>query len=397
MEVFNSTGLMLGSIVNAKYLKLESYWTEKKYHNVSPIWRSLCAVRSSMKEAVCWAVGTGHEIKIWSDPWVPYLPDFRVEGLPGAQRKIYRVADLICQHSRMWKVDLVHEYFTPHEARAILSIQLPMDAIAGRLLWLKTPTSQFSSKSAHTMLTQNAPSSSSSPKINPAFHWKALWQLQGISPRVQIFLWRVITNSIPLKSRLAQFVSSIDNCCPLCHFSPETTDHLFLKREVVQLVWFGFPISLHVDMNNNDFTLEYIFKGWLSQPSSFEAAKMGCAIIWSIWKSRNRAVFDSWKFDPKEVITNALHVYNEHLVDACISPTLPQTNTQVGLVEASAHWSRPPEGYIKINVDGATWKNSIAVGLVVRNELGMYWLVDLSLMKISLGRMLLLRQKQELS
>ncbi|OVA14287.1 hypothetical protein BVC80_9027g50 [Macleaya cordata] len=163
-------GIRIPDRLTAKYLKLESYWTEKKYHNVSPIWRSICVVRSSMKEVVCWAVGTGHEIKIWSDPWVPYLPDFRVEGLPGAQRKIYRVADLICQHSRMWKVDLVHECFTPHEARAILSIRLPMDVVDDRLLWLKTPIGQFSSKSEYTMLTQNAPSSSSSPKINSAFH-----------------------------------------------------------------------------------------------------------------------------------------------------------------------------------------------------------------------------------
>ncbi|OVA00619.1 hypothetical protein BVC80_9085g26 [Macleaya cordata] len=75
-------------LLSAKYLRTESYWTEKKYWNSSPIWSSLCSVRNYMKEGTCWCVGDGHKIKIWTDPWVPNLPGFRVSGISDAGIKI---------------------------------------------------------------------------------------------------------------------------------------------------------------------------------------------------------------------------------------------------------------------------------------------------------------------
>ncbi|OVA20875.1 hypothetical protein BVC80_8903g20 [Macleaya cordata] len=172
----------------AKYLKTNSFWRlEKKYHNASPVWRSICSIRDYMKVAVCWSVGSGHDIKIWCDPWVPSLPGFRVEGLDHARALVFRVSDLIYHDSKRWKEELIRYCFPLYEADAILRIQLTLDDAPDKLLWLKTSSGAFTTKSAYTVVPQAEPSSSSSNKANLDFNWKNLWKLRGISPRVQLF------------------------------------------------------------------------------------------------------------------------------------------------------------------------------------------------------------------
>ncbi|OVA14031.1 Reverse transcriptase zinc-binding domain [Macleaya cordata] len=203
------------------------------------------------------------------------------------------------------------------------------------------------------------------------FNWKAYWQLKGISPRVHLFLWHVLHKSIALHSTMARFISSIDPSCPLCYLKPETADHIFLKCDVARQVWFGSHIGLTIDESDDTLTLTRLFNGWLSCPSLFEIAKRGCCLLWSIWKARNRKIFEHVDIDISEIIRTANNIFTEHDLNI---PSLIQTQpAEIQSVDDAAQhgWDKLQHGCIKINVDGATGSGSIAAGVVARNEVGM--------------------------
>ncbi|OVA08152.1 Reverse transcriptase zinc-binding domain [Macleaya cordata] len=359
-------------LLSAKYLKANSFWLEKKHWNPSPIWSSICAVKKHMQEATCWSVGDGHHIKIWTDPWVPSIHGFRVMGLDHAKELVNRVADLIFHDSRCWNEALIFHCFPTHEAKAILSIRLSAERDEDQLLWLKTPSGNFTAKSAYNLLSQREPSSSTNSTDGESFNWKGYWQLKGISPRVHLFLWRILTKSLALKSSIARFNSSVDPSCPMCHLSLETYDHLFLKCDIARQIWFGSDIGLVIDRNDPLTNLRRIFNQWISSPNTLEIAKRGCALLWTLWKSRNRVVFDNAQIDITQIIREAHRIYHEHQAPPIfhgLNNTLIEAT--VSISNQNLSWEKPPPGTIKINVDGATGNNSIAAGIIARNEEGM--------------------------
>ncbi|OVA14500.1 hypothetical protein BVC80_1037g47 [Macleaya cordata] len=246
---------------------------------------------------------------------------------------------------RCWNQDLIRDCFPIHEAEAILSIRLSSERTDDQLLWLQTPNGNFTSKSAYKLLMKNEPSasnSSSSSLETSDFNWKAYWHLKGISPRL-----------------------------PICYLKPETADHIFLKCDVARQVWFGSHIGLTIDESDDTLTLTRLFNGWLSCPSLFEIAKRGCCLLWSIWKARNRKIFEHVDIDISEIIRTANNIFTEHDLNI---PSLIQTQpAEIQSVDDAAQhgWDKPQHGCIKINVDGATGSGSIAAGVVARNEVGM--------------------------
>ncbi|OVA09156.1 Reverse transcriptase zinc-binding domain [Macleaya cordata] len=326
-------------------------------------------MRDVLNEHTCWYVGNGMQINIWRDPWVPSIPGFRVEGLISSHNRIHRVADLIHHSQRCWNTTLICDCFNEFEANAIMKIRLPCSDEKDVLLWMQTTNGDFTTKSAYRTLHQMEPSSSSTSNTNSKFRWKSYWKIKGISPRIHLFLWRVINHAIALRSVLARHISTVDPSCPLCQKEIETTDHLFLKCELVRKIWFGSPISLRIPDNDTEFTLESLFNCWLASPSSYEVLKLGCAIIWSIWKMRNRCVFENFKPDIRASIQMAIHIYNDHSPSSDLShveaPDITDHN-----VPLTQRWNPHDATTVKINVDGATATRTIAAGIIARNHLG---------------------------
>ncbi|OVA17360.1 hypothetical protein BVC80_1837g170 [Macleaya cordata] len=90
--------------------------------------------RDLLRPHVCWSIGNGQQAKIWDDPWVPTLPDFRVDGTAHGMGLVNRVSQLICYDSQSWNKELINQCFTPREVLAILSIRLPVDLVEDKLL-----------------------------------------------------------------------------------------------------------------------------------------------------------------------------------------------------------------------------------------------------------------------
>ncbi|OVA12990.1 hypothetical protein BVC80_2859g1 [Macleaya cordata] len=110
------------------------------------------------------------------------------------------------------------------------------------------------------------------------------------------------------------------------------------------------------------------FNSWLEHRDSIEVLKLGCNILWCIWKARNKVVFEAKMDIFIKVIEAANNLYKEHnfLLDG-FDHRFTVDPPPASLVSV---WHSPPRGVIKINVDGATDNSFIAAGVIARDFTG---------------------------
>ena len=87
-------------------------------------WQSIVAGITTFKRGYIWRVGTGENINIWSDPWIPSSPYRKVITPPG-QTIVSRVSDLIDLVTETWDEDMIMDIFNSVDANRILRPPYP--------------------------------------------------------------------------------------------------------------------------------------------------------------------------------------------------------------------------------------------------------------------------------
>lgn len=139
-------------------------------------------------------------------------------------------------------------------------------------------------------------------------------------------------------------------------------------------VWFGLQFQR---VPNRDFVSS--FHAWLGTTFSEldgmkeykEFAKISiCCALWSIWKGRNAAIFESKTPNPMEVLIKTTYLQNEYYQHWLNSTR--STEPQGQPFQASKVWRPPSLGATKLNSDAAydDKKKMAWTGTVVRNENG---------------------------
>ena len=69
-------------------------------------------------------MGNGHNLNIWKDNWLPQPSTFQVISRPAEVPTDAKVSLLIDPHTKAWRSDMIHHFFSPEDALAVLSIPL---------------------------------------------------------------------------------------------------------------------------------------------------------------------------------------------------------------------------------------------------------------------------------
>lgn len=80
-----------------------------------------------------------------------------------------------------------------------------------------------------------------------------IWSLSNIPPRAKVFLWHLVSDYLPLLSKVNQVMSYVDSLCPLRHRTKETALHLFYCCDFARAVWFASLLGLRSLQQNQDF------------------------------------------------------------------------------------------------------------------------------------------------
>ena len=121
-------------VLKAKYYPNVNLLQATLKNGASFTWQSIMKGLETFKLGYIWRIGTGENVNIWSDPWVPASPDRKVISNRG-QTILSVVSDLIDPHTGAWDEPLIRSIFNPVDARRIMQIPINHNAFDDFIAW----------------------------------------------------------------------------------------------------------------------------------------------------------------------------------------------------------------------------------------------------------------------
>ncbi|KAL4352558.1 hypothetical protein GQ457_06G028210 [Hibiscus cannabinus] len=227
--------------------------------------------------------------------------------------------------------------------------------------WVGSGDGKFSTKAIVGKLNLNT---------QPSVDWKALVWRGVAPPKVEVFLWLVFQQRIPVRVELASrgLTAITDLSCPLCGLAPESVSYLLFSCKVAWLVWSKCAAYWGLSLAFPGEPVSFLL-AWLGV-SDFRAKDslwyfIPFAVTWIIWLSRNDIIFGNSRLDDvhlfflvrfrvaswfKSKLPNFECSANFLISDLSLVDNLHMCKLKP---PKTISWEPPPLGFLKLNVDGA--------------------------------------------
>ncbi|KAL0415244.1 UNVERIFIED_CONTAM: Methyltransferase-like protein 22 [Sesamum latifolium] len=184
-----------------RYFPNSTILEAKLGNNPSFTWRSIIATKDIIKRGARWRVGTGQNINIWTDPWIPRSFCFKV----------------------------VLHTFLPMDSDAILGIPTSRFGQVDKWVWHHTDNGLFSVRGAYFIAKEIEEEPHARPSSNRIdCNWNFIWNVV-IRSKIQMFAWKACFNAIPTAKNLETRLGYSISCCPHCGEQQEDIGHVLLK------------------------------------------------------------------------------------------------------------------------------------------------------------------------
>ena len=316
----------------------------------SRTWKSMKKGKEIFRKGTKWIPGYESNLSFWNDSW-SNLGTLRniIQGPLTVESSNLRVKDVADMGG--WKWDRLHIELPEEVKREIQATPIPfVRRNEDRLAWKLSPRGSFELKSAYLLAIDPLP--------DPGFQGKWIWKLDTL-PRIQMFLWKCMHQSIGVKECLQARGMLIDTACPHCLSRSESILHALRDCHVVKKVWH----QLGVHPLDNIFFSSNLQEWLVSNCSSKSIRAAGQApwnhifmfAVWLIWQGRNKLVFENKRLNPKidgDIVYKAIEYFH------CAGKALMSKHKIMKQIK----WDKPTNGWRKLNVDGASMGNSGMAG-----------------------------------
>jgi ribonuclease HI len=257
------------------------------------------------------------------------------------------------------------------------------------LIWGHSASGNFSIKEAYC--------------INDNYHnqeadniWSKIWS-KALWPKVSTFLWLIIHNKILTWDNLRKRGFIGPSMCVLCQSQEETKEHLFNGCHYSQAIW-DQGAQIMRRSNQNRGSIRDTIENWDSITYNNPILNyiwrlLPGFILWQIWKERNKHIFHSKDSPAESTWDKAATLIKETIRSKHWQPKDKDCNREESLILQSwqlnlkdsvairapknrfpspTTWTPPPNGFIKINFDGASKGNPrpAGYGAVIRSSKG---------------------------
>ncbi|CAN6804761.1 unnamed protein product, partial [Brassica oleracea] len=140
------------------------------------------------------------------------------------------------------------------------------------------------------------------------FNWsKNVWNLP-CSPKVKLFVWKLFKGALPVGERLVERHIEADPKCKRCGDS-ESIIHLSFHCRFAQQVWLFAPLVTEVDFRGiidleSNWTL--LCAAQCLPPTGIVSGSLVPWVLWSLWKARNKFVFEGHSVSPEDTLSTAI-------------------------------------------------------------------------------------------
>ncbi|KAA3465749.1 reverse transcriptase [Gossypium australe] len=352
-RLLNFLNSLVARAFKAKYFPNTNFLHLRLGSLCSYIWRNIWATKGTLEKGLLWKVGTGSNISISQDTWIPdYVNGRLLSSFDNLQCD--KVAELISSNETEWNKELIVNTFPADVAELILRIPLSMEPHEEFLAWSGEPMGVFSVRSSYKLLQRLDPTAYALHNIYKDFY-RRLWQIE-IPSKMKIFIWKISWNYIASKVNMynRRLVNNI--LCPRCGGDDEMLNHLFRECPVSAEIWRMLPEVNLTGFTNNEFS------DWLTMvvaSLSLEKSRTFCIALWSIWGDRNSRIHEKSNRSSREIV-RFIYSYIQDLEGI-------RTNISKNL-SVNRKWRNPPATRLKINFDGR--RNISADRVVVRDSSG---------------------------
>jgi ribonuclease HI len=348
-------------ILKGRYFHDTNFLQATRKNHSSHTWRAILQGREVLTLGLIRRIGNGESTNVWTDRWLPNHFSGRPITTPGAQ--VNSVSDLLTP-SGVWNADLIKQLFYDVDVHAIQSVPIRGTG-DDSWAWEFEKLGHYSVKSAYRLLYSNRRQDmnmNSDASTSGADTWTKIWSLT-VPPKVRVFWWRVVNNFLPTRGELhRRHIEPLANC-EVCGSDCESIHHVLLKCTPAKAFWqqvkelSGVKVPL---LHPVTWAKDLIDPKLVPRKN---AAVILCG-MWSLWMARN------CKRHNRDTVP--LHVSVRWALDTAFDLwqiSHPEKPVHTGVLQL---WKKPPEGWIKCNVDAkyCDRDRSAASGVVLRDNDG---------------------------
>ncbi|CAN1148331.1 Putative ribonuclease H protein At1g65750 [Linum perenne] len=275
-----------------------------------------------------------------------------------------RVCDLLIPGTYEWDMEMIEGIFEERDVEEILKVPIGLGGVEDRRIWHFDKYGRYTVKSAYRVcmdfFTANA-------DFNVQRQWTHLWSLE-IQPKMKNFLWRLARNVMPNRSALRRRHIAVPVECGVCGLAEESNDHLFRNCHYAIDCWEAAGLTNAINPPGMIFAnFDEWFASWLQSPHNLVKCSIA-AVLWGIWRERNRRVWTEEALAADIVVKLATEEMSEWKQARVVAPNSRMVEQQ----PCCPKWHAPPVGVVKCNSDFGVFaaESSMGMGMVIRDNQG---------------------------
>lgn len=141
-----------------------------------------------------------------------------------------KVKDLIDHRAKRWDRDKLNELFFHEDVERILRIKLVVAKNDYRI-WKYNRSGAFSVKSGYWLVNKgNKAGIIQEAEIKPSTNElrNEIWNMKT-SPKIKVFLWKMLSEALPIVDLISKRGMTIDLRCRLCGLEGESINHVISR------------------------------------------------------------------------------------------------------------------------------------------------------------------------
>ncbi|XP_074373929.1 uncharacterized protein LOC141714300 [Apium graveolens] len=300
--------------------------------------------KSLVAEGVRWRVGSGVNINILNQPW---LPDDHHPYVSTVSQTLENkcVNSLMKIGIKEWDLDIIKDVFNNRDQKLISDIDLQESGDKDMLYWKHENSGLYSVKSAYRWIKFNKGRWCIEDKTSI---WAKLWSIKAL-PKTLNMIKRV----------------QIEALCPVCHVDSETILHSLVTCEFAQRCWDILGIDIQC-FKLTDFV------DWLTEVLSTCNLKKQAECItlcWALWRARNDLVWNQ----RSSTVNRTVAAVKQYLTQWSLSQGKSSSMASLQPIvkgDGAETWVKPNPHSVKVSVDAAVFddKEAVGFGLVARDS-----------------------------
>ena len=264
------------------------------------------------------------------------------------QLKNITVRSLMMQQENKWDDDILNDICNDRDAELIKRIPLPAFDKQDSWFWLFDDKGVFTVKSCYRKLQGEQNTSQG------AF-WKKLWAIK-LPGKVVNFMWRACNSCLPTTVALVTKRVQIDIKCPWCRTENEDAIHVLFTCSFARSVWDASRLHHILEILPGDTVYDVIHRVYAVATN--EQIVLITLLCWNIWNRRNKWVWDKINMSAFGVQAAAMSLLDDwRKVYPRGAPSVSGRNISL------KRWSRPAQGWVKINTDAARFEHLKCTGM----------------------------------